>query len=287
MQHSKWRRFLPRHTNYPEREVADVFFKAKQVVGSMRIKDVKMASDAHKLLRKKENPSLTDRLVLITLATPRAAQAQLEMDTHQGGYRNHKARLFELIEFNDTFVDTVLAFPENQLPGFTDRLHALMNSFCSDINALMFTDEQYEAIVHGLSREIAVYKAIQSEEDMSAQMTSRVQDAHGVDIIVRDSHGRSMGIDCKTRSSFHFRLIDLKRKGVITEEERLTAELRGYAVLTKGKRDDFVQTTLLRVATQDLGEIQHFVFEDTKRVVQHIRNALAAQPLGKSALQAW
>lgn len=148
----------------------------------------------------------------------------------------------------------------------------------------MFTDEQFDAITHGLSREIAVYKAVKKHEGLSVQMSSRVQDSRGMDMIIRDSSGKEMGIDCKTRSSFHFRLIELKRKGVITEEQRLSAELRGFAVLTKGKHDDFVQTTLLRIATHDLGEIHHYQFVDSSRFIELLRQALAAQPLYSQAI---
>lgn len=275
----RWRRFLPRRQFASKQHVADsnVFDESFRQLMSLNITDVKTASEARKILARNSQQGLKDKISQLVLATPRAAQAQLEMDRHQGGYRNHKARLFELIEFNDIFVDTVLTLPDDMLTDFTLKIHKLMDSFCKKINCLMFTDEQFDAIVHGLSREIAVYKAVRSESGMSVVMANRVEDAHGVDMTIEDEFGRKMGIDCKTRSSFHFRLLDLKRKGVVTEEERLTAELLGYAVLTKGSQNDFVRTTLLRVSTKELGDIKDFAFLDSSRLIDLLRTAMDAQ----------
>src|SRR5690606_30984045 len=58
-------------------------------------------------------------LALLILQAPGAARAQREMDGHRGGYKNRQARLYELIDFNDTFVDTVLSLNEEERQTFT------------------------------------------------------------------------------------------------------------------------------------------------------------------------
>ena len=63
--------------------------------------------------------------------------------------------------------------------------------------------------MHGLSREIAVFKAAENA-GLNALMSSRVADAFGIDMQIADTvSGDYVNIDCKTSSAFHFRLKDL------------------------------------------------------------------------------
>ena len=236
---------------------------------------MKRASRAAKLLREREVHDAAYLLAALILQAPGAVRAQNEMDEHHGGYRNREARLYELIDFNDTFVDTVLALPEHELPEFAERLRAEIDNFCGRLHVPTFTDRQYEAIVHGLSREIAVYRAARAN-GLIARMTSRVQDAMGIDMIITDPvTKKSINIDCKTHSSFHFRLVDLERQRRIDEQQRLDCELAGYCTIHNGAKPRGVDTVLLRVATDHLGPIRNFSFEDTGRIVQLLRAALA------------
>lgn len=281
-----WRRFLPpkvrlqrRSENLKADSQGDIFVAAKELIKSEangRTIDIKVLADIVGHLKKRKNIDSTTNVALLLAQGPKAAVAQMEMDIHHGGYRNHKARLYELIDFNDSFVDTVLALPSAELETFPERLHEMMNELCLSVGVLMMTDKQFGAIVHGLSREIAVYKAARIE-GFNVHMTSRVEDAHGVDMVITDKKGRTMNIDCKTRSSFHFRLIDIKRDHLISEEDRLQAEIKGFMVLRHGKHKDFVQTTLIRVATQELGQIRAFSFQDTKKMGDLLKRAMAAQ----------
>jgi hypothetical protein len=226
---------------------------------------------------KSEDNIQATRLAYLIALAPRATEAQREMDIHHGGYRNHKARLYELIEFNDTFVTVVLALSEAELSSFVLQFRVAIDMMCRRANVEPFSDEQFLAIVHGLSREIAVYRGA-IKEGFEAKMTSRSEDAHGVDMVIRDPERKiSMNIDCKTHSSYHFRLLDLQRDRLITEEERMDAELRGFIVLRHGKHSDFVRTTLVQIATEYLGEIRDFSFVDTKKLGVLLHRAIDAQ----------
>lgn len=257
----------------------DIFSAAMNIIkreaGGKKLTKKRLVQAATNLA-KQANKTPPYNLALLLARSPRAAVAQMEMDIHRGGYKNHKARIYELIDFNDSFVDTVLSLPEDQLPTFPDQLNQYMERLCQKVNVLMMTDKQFYAIVHGLSREIAVYHAAK-EEGFEVRMASRSEDARGADMVVTNEHGMMMNIDCKTRSSFHFRLLDLKRDQLITEEERLEAEETGYMVLRKGKHADFVRTTLIRASTQDLSNIRAFRFVDTMKIGQLLKNAMAAQ----------
>lgn len=59
--------------------------------------------------------------VALILQAPRAAVAQEQMDKHPHGYRAKQERLFELIDFNDTFVSAVLSMPEEEIATFADE----------------------------------------------------------------------------------------------------------------------------------------------------------------------
>lgn len=235
-----------------------------------------MVEVVRRLRKERDESNAIQGIAILIAEAPRVSEAQADMDDHRGGYRNHKARLYELIDFNDVFVETILALPSYELTDFEQQLKKAMSDMCDEVYAFMLSDKQYEAITHGLSREIAVYKAAK-ELGYDVRMTSRVEDAHGVDMIIRDARGRSMSIDCKTRSSYHFRLLDIKKDGFISEQERLDAELQGFIVLTRGKHSDFVRTTLFRVSTEDLGEIRAFSFVDSTKFADLLKRAMDAQ----------
>ncbi len=213
-------------------------------------------------------------LALLILQAPGAVRAQREMDRHRGGYKNRQARLFELIDFNDTFVDTVLSLSETERTTFTDRLKAEIDYFCNYMHVPTLSDKQYEAIAHGLSREIALF--IEAKRlGYQARMTSRSQDAMGIDMIITDpATKKSIGIDVKTHSAFHWRMVDLQRRNRLSEEERLQCELAGFCGITNGKGDRAVNTVLFRVATDRLGPIHHYRFVDSDPVAQLLRQAL-------------
>jgi len=201
---------------------------------------------------------------LLVLQAPRAALAQAEMDAHQGGYHNREARLYELIDFNDTFVSAVLAQPKERLGGFVERVHAAMRKFCVSQKTIMFSDEQFEAIVKGLSREIAMYLGAR-QEGFEVNMTSRAEDAFGIDMVITDldTH-RFLNVDCKTPSAFRYRLDDLEKEGRITTEQLLKADQDDFITVVNRQNNGSVPVTVLCVRPERLGDIVNFRFVNTR-----------------------
>lgn len=235
----------------------------------------KHSSRAVKLMNQRDTRDAPHLLALLLLQSPVAARAQYEMDKRSGGYKNHQARLFELIDFNDTFVSTILAFPEPELDGFNEALRSELTAFSRQMRTANFSDKQLEAITHGLSREIAVYRGARRLGYL-ARMTSRVQDAKGVDMIITDPETKkSLGIDVKTRSSFHFRLINLQRQRRIDEQQRLACEEAGFCTVKYDRNSNSQQsdTVLFRIATRELGPIANYSFGDLGPLSQHLANA--------------
>ena len=207
----------------------------------------------------------------LILQAPRAARAQEQMDQHTHGYHNREARLFELIDFNDTLVSAVLATPEGELSTFADEAKRAMDAFCKQVRTRCFSNEQYEAIVHGLSREIAVFRGAKAE-GLEPHMTSRVEDALGIDMVITDpSNGRSVNIDVKTRSAYYYRLRDLVREGRITTEMAGTAEDQGYCPITNEDKLRTAHIVLLRVDEETYGAVQNFSFVSTTPLGEAIR----------------
>lgn len=283
-----WRRFRPRSKGAIDDptvyEHATLYTDARQIVDEMMRRtrsmfrrghhQLKRTAEASKTLRQRNVNDAPHLLALLLLQTPSAVRAQIEMDRHRGGYSNRQARLFELIDFNDTFVDTVLALDKTERTGFIERLKHEMTVFCASLGQPMFSDEQYEAIVHGLSREIAVFNGAK-RLGYVARMTSRVQDAMGVDMIITDPRTKkSIGIDIKTRSAFHWRLVDLQRQNRISEEQRLECELTGYCKIRRPARDGAVDTMLFRISTEHLGEIHDFEFDNMDKFAELLAEAL-------------
>lgn len=283
-----WRRFKPRRRGHLSDKTAyedsSIYARAREIVdqtlSEARISthasrsSYKTLARAVKKLQQRQSHDVSHMLAKIILMSPGAARAQHEMDKHQGGYKNRQARVYELIDFNDAFVDTVLALDQQYLSDFTERLKEEMTLFCQRMNAQPLDDDQYYAIVHGLSREIAVYFGAK-DLGYVPHMTSRVQDAMGIDMIISDPETKkTLHIDVKTNSSFHFRLLNLKRAKRIDEEKHMHCELAGFCTIRNGKGVKAVDTVLFRVSTKYLGPIKDFRFDDTEKFSALLRAAL-------------
>lgn len=282
-----WKRFRPRLRGKLDDvtvyEPDSVYAHARSEVGQMmqqtrsrRLKPdspIKHAARAAARLRSRDPQTAAQLLALLILQAPSAVRAQQEMDRHYGGYKNRQARLYELIDYNDTFVDTVLAFPEDELHDLPYRMKQEIDWFCGHIGADTFTDKQHSAIVHGLSREIAVYYAAK-DAGLIPRLTSRVQDARGVDMIIIDPKSKkTISIDIKTRASFRWRLVDLQKRGRVDEGKRMQCELAGYCMV-KSRKKDGTDTLLFRVATNRLGDIKNFRFVDPEPIRKLLLEAL-------------
>ena len=182
----------------------------------------------------------------------------------------------ELIDFNDAYVSTVLAMPPDHLHDFNDETKQLIDWFCKRVGAWTFTDEQFEAIAHGLSREIAVYNAVQAA-GFGAQMTTRSEDAFGIDIHITDrTTGRRINVDIKTTSAFHYRLIELLSEGRIEDADMDLAETRGYAAVYNGHGDEKIRVVLWRIDHDTLGDIQDFAFATTEQLIRELSEIFTA-----------
>lgn len=282
-----WRRFRPKKvgsltdktayeqdTIYTQSRaiIDDTLREARIRTGASRY-SLQTISRAVRILSEKNAHDQEHLLAQLILMTPGAARAQNEMDQHRGGYKNRQARLYELIDFNDMFVDTVLALDESELEHFSTRLYQEMQTFACRTRTKPFERNQYDAIVHGLSREIAVYRGARSLGYI-ARMTSRAQDAMGIDMVIIDPDSKkTLNIDVKTSSSFHFRLMDLQREKRMNEEKRMYCELAGYCIVRNGKGVKAVDTVLFRISTKYLGPINTFTFINTHDLGTMLRQA--------------
>jgi len=203
-------------------------------------------------------------LYALALQAPRAAVAQEAMDEHPHGYHNKEARLFELIDFNDALVASILALPKFMLPRATLEIKRLCELICKKAGTRCFSDEQFEAIVHGLSREIAVYHGL-LQEGYEVEMTNRVSDAFGIDMRVTDpSSFHSVNVDIKTHSAYRYRIEQLRREGRLNDETFLMAERNGFAVVFNGHGAEKTKVVVWKIDHEVLGNVVNFAFENTK-----------------------
>lgn len=260
---SHWRRFLPKRK--PIAVVLD---------GGARLSTVNSVEDATQFAEqvrglgpRQERHDEAERLRTQLLAqTPRAVFAQEQMDTHEHGYHNREKRLYELIDFNDTFVSYVLASRHPELPTLAERLKKDMTDFCGRLNSPMFTDKQYDAIVRGLSREIAVYRSAKFM-GFGVHMTSRTEDAFGIDLVITQPEtGKVLNIDCKTPPSFRHRLEDLVQHGRIQEADLVRGDKNGYLTVMQHRGDETVAVTLFCILPDLLGEISDFTFDEPQKL---------------------
>lgn len=217
------------------------------------------------------NPEASEWFTLLLLRAPIASRAQQAMDKGTHVSRSQQAHLFELIDFNDAFVSTVLALTPMERQGFVEVARSEIAWFCKQVGARMFSDDQFEAITRGLIREIAVYLGA-IEQGFGATMTTRAQDAMGVDIIITDPRTkRSLNVDCKTPSAYRYRLQDLVREGRMSEAEAERADLQGYARETNGHDRAAVAVTILRIDPNEVGDIENFVFTEPHLLGQRLK----------------
>ncbi len=207
-----------------------------------------------------------DGLIALFMQAPGAVLAQRQMDKHRGGYRNKQERLFELIDFNDTFDSTVLAMNSPDRLAFARKAKSAIDRICKQVGVPSFDLEQWGAIVRGLSREIAVYEAAR-DNGLEVVMAPRSQDAIGIDLQVRDpeSH-RYVNIDIKTPSSFRSRLNQLLREGRVSEGGLLEADNKGYVITKNGHGNNQVEVITLCILPDRVGEINNFKFDDTTKI---------------------
>ncbi|MEO5691305.1 MAG: hypothetical protein ABIQ64_03915 [Candidatus Saccharimonadales bacterium] len=204
------------------------------------------------------SPKVESLIAALVLQAPRAVAAQRRMDDHPHGFHDKQARLYELIAFNDTYVSMILLLEDSYYTGVNDQLKFMMDRFCKRVKSPCFDNRQWEAITHGLSREIASFRAIK-ELGYDVSMTSRQQDAMGVDMVaINPRNGLPVNFDIKTRSSFHFRLKDLASEGRISEVQREAGEHAGFCRVINGHGEEQVHTTLLRIDEETYGQVQDF-----------------------------
>lgn len=214
--------------------------------------------------------SATAWLEALILQAPQAALAQVQMDKHKHSYHNREARVLELIDFNDAYVQAVLALPPTHIHDFNDDLKRLVDWFCKRVGAWTFSEEQFEAITHGLSREIAVHNAVRAA-GYDAEMTNRADDAFGIDMYITDRvTGKRVSVDTKTTSAFHYRLIELLREGRLNDADLDLAERRGYVAVINGHGNEKMRVVLWRIDHGTLGSIIDFSFEHTDKLIDEL-----------------
>lgn len=263
-----WRRFRPQQPVWNTDD--DIFERAEHIIDShtqvprrmWQRHDPSVLNDVITSLRAhgEHTSDVTTLLATLVLQAPRAVAAQRKMDKHPHGYHDKKARLFELIDFNDTYVSTVLAMPEHHLATFNDRVRQLITRACKRMGLPSFSNEQWDAITHGLTREIAVYRGA-AHLGYQVRMTNRNEDAMGVDMVVTNADGEEINLDIKTRSSFHFRLMDLEREGRISKLEQTEGEKFGHLTVINGHGHEAVRTTLLRIDEETYGATTGFALD--------------------------
>ncbi len=275
-----WRRFKARPTLLRRNSTSALVPKTHEVLetvlaehGLGRRATTEQLDPAIDYVRQRAQTENTKELwfALLLLQTPRAAAAQEYMDKHSHEHQRNDDRLFQLIDFNDAFVSTVLLLSPDERKTFLDIAKREMQTICSRVNARMLSDEQFEAITRGLSKEVAVYLGA-LEQGFQAEMTSRSQDAMGVDLIVTDkASGRRLNIDCKTPSAYRYRIEDLVQQGRLKTDEGRRADELGYITEQNGANEEAVLVTLFRVDPNEVGDITNFTFDDSSQLGTRLR----------------
>ncbi|MBC7764281.1 hypothetical protein H7Y29_01055 [Microbacteriaceae bacterium] len=290
---SHWHRFRPPHSSqtrsnsntYPKRDITrdkeslqipedvlyvcnstDFFDCAEEELLSLlqRRPEVEdLERDVEKLQNRFKRTNLAhDGMVALLAQAPRASLAQIQMDQHPYGYRNKHERLYELIDFNDTLVSTVQVLGNSERLRFDAATKEAADRVCKRVGAPCFTNDQWSAIIRGLTREIAVYWAAKNA-GFDAVMTSRAQDALGIDLQIRDPETRRyINVDVKTPSAFRHRLLRLVQEERMSPREQLIADEKSYAIQINGHGSQRAEIVLLCILPDLFGDLADFRFVD-------------------------
>lgn len=274
----RWRHFGPRHRRPHQRgdfctdncvspsSSGDAYEIAMQRVKDSlqrrpEVKDLDKKIEKWKTQAKRTNVT-SDWLTAFFAQAPRAVLAQAQMDKHPHGYHDKQARLYELIDFNDTFEGAVLSMNDDERQKFENEGRRGCEYICKLLNIPPFDDEQWEAIDRGLSRELAVYLAAQ-HNGFYAYMTSRAQDAMGIDMQIKDpDSGAYINLDVKSPSAFRHRLEELVHEDRLSERDLLQADEQSYAHITTGHGEQAAEVILLCILPDKFGEVKNFCFID-------------------------
>lgn len=286
-----WRRFRARRGSAVGAANHTLVAKTHAVLRELLMSDLtkkgslsteQLQSAGAKLAAKGEHSTAAHEwFALMLLRAPLAARAQHAADTHSHGGPMPESQLYRLIDFNDAFVSTALALRSDERNLLVTVGKQEIDRICSLAGVSTFSEEQYDAITRGLSREVAVYLGALSQ-GFQAQMTARTQDALGIDLTVTDPrNGKTLNIDCKTASAFRYRLQDLVREGRMDEREAKQADLDGYALETNGRDHEVVEVVILRIDANEMGDMNGFEFESSAPLGQRLRRlfALHAAPV--------
>lgn len=252
-------------------QATDFFDCAEEVVASLlqrrpEIHDLDRDIDRLRAHHLKTNDPLDGFAALLAQA-PRAVLAQLQMDQFPHGYRNKQERLYELIDFNDTLVAIILALDDEKRQQFAVRAKEAADRVCKRVGAPCFRNEQWEAIIRGLTREVAVYLAA-TEHGFNAWLTDRAHDALGIDIQVQDPEDkRYINIDVKTPSSFRHRMEQLVHEGRLTEHELMQGDQRSYIVEYNGHGSNKMPVVVLCILPDIFGDLAYWRFVNPQPMV--------------------
>jgi len=215
-----------------------------------------------------------DGLTALLAQTPRAVLAQLQMDTYPHGYRNKQVRLFELIDFNDTLVATILLLDDKHREEFSERTKQAADRICKRVGVPCFTNDQWTAIIRGLTREVAVYSAAKGA-GFNAWLTDRAHDALGVDLQVQDPEdGRYINIDVKTPSSFRHRMEQLVHEKRLTERELVIGDQQSYIIEENGHGRNRVQIVVLCILPDLFGDLADWRFVNPEPMRQMLNQLI-------------
>jgi hypothetical protein len=143
---------------------------------------------------------------------------------------------------------------------FSERTKQAADRISKRVGAPCFTNEQWVAIIRGLTREVAVYLAAQ-ENGFNAWLTDRAHDALGVDMQVQDPETRRyINIDVKTPSSFRHRMEQLVKENRLTERELLRGDEQSYIIEHNGHGSHRVEVVVLCILPDMFGELADWRF---------------------------
>ena len=98
----------------------------------------------------------------------------------------------------------------------------------------------------------------------------------GVDMVITDPlSSKSLNVDCKTPSAYHYRIQDLVQQGRMSERAAILADQLGYAHELNGHGAEEVAVTLLRVDPNEMGDMKGFVFTQPQLLGERLRTVFS------------
>jgi hypothetical protein len=234
-----------------------------------------------------------NRVALVVLEMPQTAAAAARQT--EGNFTSRQDRInttATLSRYTQDLAEAMAYMPPSMLTTFASDLRERSNNLLrNEWHLATLTDEHYRRIFTGVTREVAMWRALEAElpEGWEVAGATIEEDRLGTDLIVYDTEDNELRLDVKATGSFTKSLKKNYDEGFITLAEVEEGQRNGF-YYSPSTLPNGTQVQICVIDADRLGTIENFEYQDTEPVFTFIEKQFVEQrgkrlrKVGKSAI---